>query len=426
MIGVSSKVRTLVLCVIICVAVMGVLSSSTAGADSNSSTWTTWSGWSGSHTWGGWTGSHTWGGWSGSHTWSAWSGSHTWSGWTGSHTWVTAVTTSYTSYPTWYSTWYPSFSNYYPLTTSIASGSGAVTPYFPYGQPVGVGTMVYVTAYATSPGWSFSAWSAFGAYCFGGPYSNPCAFTMPSNSVTLMATFAQSQSSQTLTTSVASGQGSVNPDCPNGCSETVGSSVTVTASPSPGWQFASWSNAQGVSCSSDSCTFTMPNGPVTLDAAFSPQPPESTSFQFQGSLTGPISNGQIQLTSGSVIVGDNTYNLTGPASTACGTAVNVVCTSLGLLSAGQITLNNGYVMGLAACYTALNSSSLSLTFAGEPPNCGGSTAITQGFGGPVMVDITATGTLTVSGSQVTITGTGSGIVNFPETTVGSVNMGAIT
>jgi hypothetical protein len=156
----------------------------------------------------------------------------------------------------------------------------------------------------------------------------------------------------------------------------------------------------------------MPNVPVTLDAAFSPQPPESAiSFQFQGSLTGPISNGQIQLTSGSVIVGGNTYNLTGTASTGCGTGVNVVCTSLGLLSAGQITLNNGYVLGLAACYTALNSSSLSLTFSGEQPNCGGSTAITQGFDGPVIADITATGTLIVSGAQVTITGTGSGIVS---------------
>jgi hypothetical protein len=120
-----------------------------------------------------------------------------------------------------------------------------------------------------------------------------------------MATFAQIQSTQTpttygptLTTGVASGQGSVSPDCSNGCSETFDSYVTVTASPNAGWLFASWSSAQGVSCSSNPCTFTMPNVPVTLDATFSPQPPGSAiSFQFQGSLTGPISNGQIQLTS---------------------------------------------------------------------------------------------------------------------------------
>ena len=46
---------------------MGVLSSGTAGADSNS---TTWSGGDGGHTW---TGSHTWNSWTGSHTWNTWS-----------------------------------------------------------------------------------------------------------------------------------------------------------------------------------------------------------------------------------------------------------------------------------------------------------------------------------------------------------------
>ncbi|MGA8904763.1 MAG: hypothetical protein WB661_07120, partial [Candidatus Bathyarchaeia archaeon] len=73
---------------------------------------------------------------------------------------------------------------------------------------------------------------------------------------------------QTLTTNVASGSGFVSPNCPSGCSEVVGSSVTVTATPSPGWQFSAWSTQTGISCSTNPCTFSMPNNAVTLKATF--------------------------------------------------------------------------------------------------------------------------------------------------------------
>jgi hypothetical protein len=94
---------------------------------------------------------------------------------------------------------------------------------------------------------------------------------MPNNPVTLKAAFAQVQ---TLYTSVASGSGSVNPNCfSNGCSEIVGSQITVTATPAPGgvWQFASWT-ITGASCtngiSNNPCSFSMPNNPVTLKVTF--------------------------------------------------------------------------------------------------------------------------------------------------------------
>jgi hypothetical protein len=76
---------------------------------------------------------------------------------------------------------------------------------------------------------------------------------------------------QTLTTNVDAGQGSVSPPCTSGCSETVGSSQTVTATPSSGWQFSSWSTQNGQLCSSNPCVFSMPNNQVTLKATFSPQ-----------------------------------------------------------------------------------------------------------------------------------------------------------
>jgi hypothetical protein len=78
---------------------------------------------------------------------------------------------------------------------------------------------------------------------------------------------------QTLITQVTSGSGTVNPNCPGptGCSEDVGSSISVTATPSSGWTFSSWT-ISGASCSggvsTSPCQFTMPNNAVTVSATF--------------------------------------------------------------------------------------------------------------------------------------------------------------
>jgi len=75
---------------------------------------------------------------------------------------------------------------------------------------------------------------------------------------------------RTLTT-VASGSGLVSPNCPTGCSEAVGSSISVTATSSSGWAFSSWV-VTGAACSGGSsskpCTFSMPNNDVTVSATF--------------------------------------------------------------------------------------------------------------------------------------------------------------
>ena len=154
------------------------------------------------------------------------------------------------------------------LTTNVGSGSGTVTPNCPSGCSEAVASSISLTA-APASGWSFSGWSATGASCSGTSSTNPCALTMPNNPVTVSATFTQAtQATQTLITGVDAGSGSISSNCANGCSEPVGSSVVVTATPSSGWQFSGWSTQTGISCSSNPCTFSMPNNAVTLRATF--------------------------------------------------------------------------------------------------------------------------------------------------------------
>jgi kumamolisin len=74
-----------------------------------------------------------------------------------------------------------------------------------------------------------------------------------------------------LTTNVASGSGSLSPSCPSGCSEGIGSSISVMASASANWQLYSWA-ISGASCSGgpmgNPCQFTMPSNAVTISAVF--------------------------------------------------------------------------------------------------------------------------------------------------------------
>ena len=89
--------------------------------------------------------------------------------------------------------------------------------------------------------------------------------TSASTTVTNVAWTTTTVDQQPLVVGVDSGQGSVSA---SGGSFTVGSSVTVTASPDSGWQFSGWTTQTGISCSSNPCTFNMPNNPVILRATF--------------------------------------------------------------------------------------------------------------------------------------------------------------
>ncbi|MFM7718129.1 MAG: InlB B-repeat-containing protein [Actinomycetota bacterium] len=136
------------------------------------------------------------------------------------------------------------------------------------------GTEVTLTASGTG-GVSFTGWS--GA-CSG---SGTCTVTM-SQARSVTATFGAAPTTYDLTVSTITGQGTVRDaasapfliDCTNSgsgtsgdCSETydVGASVTLTASPTSGWRFGSWSG-----CDSDvstSCSVTV-DGAETVTATF--------------------------------------------------------------------------------------------------------------------------------------------------------------
>ena len=94
--------------------------------------------------------------------------------------------------------------------------------------------------------------------------------------LTTFTMFANAAPANThLITGVDAGQGSVSPNCPYpGCLEAGGSTVTVTATPSLGWVFASWSTQTGVVCTSNPCSFTVPalSGASVLKATFDPAP----------------------------------------------------------------------------------------------------------------------------------------------------------
>jgi hypothetical protein len=85
---------------------------------------------------------------------------------------------------------------------------------------------------------------------------------------------------QILITSVDAGSGTVSPVCPApaGCNQNgnIGKVVTVTATPSSGWQFSSWSTQTGGSCiggpAVNPCQVQMPGRgiffTITIEATF--------------------------------------------------------------------------------------------------------------------------------------------------------------
>ena len=153
-----------------------------------------------------------------------------------------------------------------PILTTTYVGQGSVSPSCPSGCPQPVGQPLDITASPTA-GWTFSGWNVTGATCSGGLNSNPCMFTMPNNPVSANANFLQYQ---TLITTYT-GQGAVSPSCPSGCQVSVGSTVSIAATASPGWIVSGYHLTNGVNCGTQqgfTCTFTMPNFPVSFQVIF--------------------------------------------------------------------------------------------------------------------------------------------------------------
>jgi uncharacterized repeat protein (TIGR02543 family) len=221
------------------------------------------------------------------------------------------------------------------LTTNVASGSGSVSPNCPgpNGCSTAVNSPVSVTA-NSSAGWQFSSWNVTGASCSGGA-SNPCTFSMPNNPATVSATFTQTPpNAQSLFTGVDSGQGTISPNCPSGCSEAVGSSITVQANPSSGWQFSNWSTQSGVSCSSNPCTFNMPNQQVTLKATFTQNPP---STQTLTTSVASVSSTTTSVSSSTMTTLSSTTNSTVSSTTTSAVAQTVTVTQSAVTQTVTVT-----------------------------------------------------------------------------------------
>ena len=190
--------------------------------------------------------------------------------------------------------------------------------------------------------------------------------TCSSNSNGQIVFTESNQPTETLTTGV-SGQGSVNPNCPSGCSEFAGSSQTVTATASSGWLFSSWS-ISGVSCSSGSsinpCTFTMPSNAVTVTAVFSQivtttQTSTSRSTSTTSTTTLTTSTSLTTTTTTSV-----STSITGQICTTTGTATmtsTIIQAPTTLTTTSTTTTTSSTTTGTSTSLTVTSSTRISTT-----------------------------------------------------------------
>lgn len=150
--------------------------------------------------------------------------------------------------------------NNYTLTTTVSpAGAGSVTA----GGSVAYKSTKSLTATA-STGYTFSSWSKT-AGTLSSTTSNPTTFTMPASAATVTANFTAN--SYTLTTTVSpAGGGTVTA----GGSIAYKGTKSLTATPSAGYTFSSWSKTAGTlsSTTTNPTTFTMPASAATVTANF--------------------------------------------------------------------------------------------------------------------------------------------------------------
>jgi uncharacterized repeat protein (TIGR02543 family) len=147
----------------------------------------------------------------------------------------------------------------YTITVSISpAGSGTASASPTIALP---GETVILSATPAS-GYSFSSWSGYLSTT-----SNPASFSMPASSVSVTANFAALQT-YTLTISVNPQEGGTTSPSPGQHSYTVGSTLSVTASPATGYKFVNWSG--DISENSATIQVTM-NSNLSITANFEPK-----------------------------------------------------------------------------------------------------------------------------------------------------------
>ena len=240
------------------------------------------------------------------------------------------------------------------LTTTVV-GDGTITPSCPSGCQEPIGQAMNIVA-SPAPGWSFSGWSITGASCSNGAASTPCTFTMPNNPVSVTANFLQYQ---TLSTSFV-GQGALSPSCPSGCQIAVGSTVSIVATPAPGWAVSGYTLTNGLSCGSQTgyaCTFQMPGFPVNFQVTFT-----ETTSTIQITVVVP-STMTTSVTRTSVVgnIATSTIVTSTQATTQMSGVVTAVVTSTTVSNASQTQAN------ILTSFTTLSTSVTSVATNVENP-----------------------------------------------------------
>ena len=151
----------------------------------------------------------------------------------------------------------------YAITADVTpSGAGTATS---DKTTATAGDTVKLTATANS-GYRFTGWTFSDNITGADSSSANTTFTMPAGNVTVTANFKQVY---TVTVNASAG-GTATADK---TTAVAGEAVTLTATPDSGYHFTGWTSSDGVTfanASSESTTFTMPAGDVTVRAVFSP------------------------------------------------------------------------------------------------------------------------------------------------------------
>ena len=174
-----------------------------------------------------------------------------------------------------YSTGFDSFTGYgvpqlskaipaatkYTLTVKKGTGVASVSG----GGSYAAGTKVTVKA-TVSSGYKWSKWTSSNTSLLAGSTAQTYTFTMPKGGVTLTASAVANPTKYTLTVKKGTGIASVS----GGGSYAAGAKVTVKATLSGGYLWKKWTSSNTsllAGSASQTYTFTMPKGNVTLTAS---------------------------------------------------------------------------------------------------------------------------------------------------------------
>jgi Divergent InlB B-repeat domain len=244
-----------------------------------------------------------------------------------------------------------------PVTLTVVkagSGTGTVT-----GEGINCGatcsvtvppgTVITLTATPTG-GSTFGGWSVVGGPAC--PGTGPCAVTMTGNitvtatftpAVTLTVAFGQGGGTGTVTSNL----GGIN--CPGTCMALFpsGTTVTLTASPTGGSTFGSWSVVSGPACpGTGPCTVTM-TGNITVTATFIP--PQPTTVSLTVSINNTDGDGTVTSNPGGINCPGTCIGSFQPGTIVTLTAIPTVTPSSGSTFSGWSVVGGPACPGIGLC-----------------------------------------------------------------------------